>query len=364
MTYLLIGIDCTLSDEHCDTVRLCNSSDGAVVVYLRQGEDAWGREDRESDPVHTQELLETIKNGFGGGFDRAECLLPDEKITYALVRGSVKVSRGPREEATAAPAVEEGMEVLTDALGIPRSRRKAKLKQACRFAGIVEQALSGAKKESLRILDLACGRSYLGFVLVHQLSVLGHEVQLHGVDSNEALVGKCRDILKTLRWTNCTFEVQDLASYAVAAGEYDIVVSLHGCDTLSDEAIRIACGGRVPLLFVAPCCQHELRHQWKAHPLQWISRYGLLEQRLADVLTDAFRCTVLEALGYRVKVLRFAAPDITPKNLLIQAELASGPDPRRAADARTFLRQFGVRPRLAALLEDDPADAPRLHPGS
>ena len=132
---------------------------------------------------------------------------------------------------------------------------------------------------------------------------------------------------------------------------------------MSDEAIRIACGGRVPLLFVAPCCQHELRHQWKAHPLQWVSRYGLLEQRLADVLTDAFRCTVLEALGYRVKVLRFAAPDITPKNLLIQAQLASGPDPRRAADARTFLRQFGVRPRLAALLEADAADTAQGHPG-
>jgi hypothetical protein len=60
---------------------------------------------------------------------------------------------------------------------------------------------------------------------------------------------------------------------------------------------------------------------------------------------------VLEAMGYRVKVLRFAAPDVTPKNLLIQAELTGGPRPERAEAARDFLRRFGVRLRLAALLE-------------
>ena len=159
-----------------------------------------------------------------------------------------------------------------------------------------------------------------------------------------------RRAIEALGWSDSTFEVADLAAYSVQPDAHDIAVSLHGCDTLTDEALRIGWEGRVPLLFVAPCCQHELRHQWRDHPLDWMSRYGLLEQQLADVVTDGFRCLVLEALGYRVKVIRFADPDVTPKNLLIQARLTSDPREGPARKAEAFLEQFGVSPRLAEVL--------------
>jgi len=351
MPYPLIGIDSTLADEECDSVSISNSSDEVAAVYLRLGEDGWGLDDDESDPVHTQELLHIIKQGFGEAHDRVECLLAREKIVYAIEGNSVKIKREPREKQSSSADDQAGWEALTDALGIPKSKRKAKLKQAVQFGKIVERNLPRAHNKELRVLDLACGRSYLGFVLMHQLAARGHSVGLHGVDSNEVLVDKCRAIMAALQWTNCSFEVADLGAYSIRPDAYDIVVSLHGCDTLTDDAIRIACEARVPLLFAAPCCQHELRHLWKTHPLRWISRYGLLEQRLADIFTDGFRCLVLEALGYRVNALRFTAPDVTPKNLLIQAKLASGPRPDRAADARAFLRQFRVRPKLAAVLD-------------
>jgi len=348
--YPLIGLESALVDEGCERVELRSASGGAATVFVRQAEDTWQPEDPASDPIHGKELLERIQAEFGDAFDSVACCLGDEEVVYAVEGGSVRIRRMPRAER-ARGAAPGGLEQVAEALGIPKSKRRAKLKQAVQFGRIVEAALAGEKRRGLRVLDLACGRSYLGFVLVHLLRAGGRDVTLHGVDSSATLVEKCEEIAERLGWADCAFEAAELAGYGVEPEAFDIVVSLHGCDTLTDEAIRVAVEARVPLLFVAPCCQHEMRHQWKQHPLQWVARYGLLEQQLADVLTDAFRCLVLEALGYKVKALRFAAPDVTPKNVLLQARLTSGPRPARARDAVAFIKQFGIRPALAPLLE-------------
>jgi len=350
LRYPLLGLEATLADEACERVVLRAEDGETVAVFVRQGEDDWAPGDPEADPLHAAELGQYIQAAFGETCATVAISLGDEEAVYALEGGSVRIRRGPRQcEAGGLENVD--LQPVAEALGIPKSRRRAKLTQALRFAEIVEAALTGEGRGPLRVLDCACGRSYLGFVLAHLLAARGREVTLHGIDANQTLVEKCREIAEALRWMNCAFETADLAGYGIEPEAFDIAVSLHGCDTLTDHAIRIAVEGRVPLLFVAPCCQHELRHQLGGHPLQWVARYGLLEQRLADVLTDAFRCLVLEAMGYQVKVLRFTAPDVTPKNLLVQARLTSGCRQGRAREAVAFLRQFGVRPTLAPLLE-------------
>jgi len=347
MLHPLMGLASTLADEECTEVRLIGTGGSGGTVYAREAEDSWAPEDPQTEPVHTRQVLTTIQAGFGTQWERIECLLGAEKVVYVVEGGAVRMLRQPADRA----GTEAGMQRLAEALGIPKSKRRPKLKQAQQFTRIVQRALRGAPAGPLRILDLACGRSYLGFVLAHQLAAASNEVTLHGIDSERDLVEKCRQIADDLGWTNATFAVEDLNAYSAPPGAYDLAVSLHACDTLTDEAIRIACEARIPFLFAAPCCQHELRHAWGEHPLRWMNRYGLLEQRLADTLTDGFRCLVLEAAGYRVKVLRFTAPDVTPKNLLIQAELTTGPRPERAEAARAFLDQFGVRLRLADVLE-------------
>ena len=352
MPFALIGLESALGAEDCDRVELGDESGGVGAAFVREGPDAWAAEDPESDPLHARELVELIQRDFGRTYARLACFVGSEKVVYAFEKGAVRVRRVPRAaEDSGAEARRADLAPLADALGIPGTKRKAKLKQARQFAAIVERALGKPSGRELHVLDLACGRSYLGFVLVHLLSAGGRRVVLHGIDSDATLVGKCCEIADSLHWAGCAFETADLASYSAERGTADIVVSLHGCDTLTDDAIRIAWEARGPLLFVAPCCQHELRHQWGRHPLDWMSRYGLLEQRLADVLTDGFRCLVLEALGYQVKTIRFTAPDVTPKNLLIQGRLTSGPRPARVREAVAFMKQFGVQPSLAAVLE-------------
>jgi len=350
MTLPLLGLDAMLADMGCERIELRRP--GGALVFVREGEDTWAPEDGASDAIHTRELRDAIGGELGGDYDRLVCMLAEEQVEYIVERGGVRIERSARPQAPA--EAEGGLGVVAEALGIPRSRRKHKLTQARRFAGIVERAIGQsdvAGSEDLRVLDLACGRSYLGFVLVHLLSAAGRRVRLHGVDASREYVEKSRAIAESLGWDDATFEVADLAAHAVDPGSFDVAVALHGCDTLTDEALRVACEARVPLVFVAPCCQHELRHLLRKHPLDWIARYGLLEQRLADVLTDGFRCLVMQAVGYRVNVLRFVEPDVTPKNLLIQGRLTSGPRPDRAREAGAFMKQFHVRPRLAVLLE-------------
>jgi len=347
----LFGLEATLADEECERAEFHAAAGGGVEVFVRRDADLWGREDEDAHPLHTRELCAKAQAELAGRCERLVCVLAQEQVVYEAQRGGVRVQRLPRDDGSGGPRGAD-LEPVAEALGIPRSRRRAKLAQAAQFARIVADALGGRRAAAgLRLLDLACGRSYLGFVLAHLLGAEGHRVTLHGVDSEPALIDKCRQIAGTLGWSNATFEAADLASHAVEQGAWDVAVCLHGCDTLTDEAIRIAWEGRVPLLFVAPCCQHELRHQWRRHPLAWIARYGLLEQRLADVVTDGFRCLVLEALGYKVRTIRFVEPEVTPKNLLLEARLTSGLRPARARDAGAFLQQFGVRPRLAAVLE-------------
>jgi hypothetical protein len=285
------------------------------------------------------------------------CTLATRCVLFVLERGKVTIKHEARKEERATTGVAgEAWHALTDALGIPRSKRGHKLKQAEQFARIVENGLDGEGGGEVRILDVACGRSYLGFVLYHMLSAGGYRPRLHGIDANATLVEKCCEISRGLGWKDCDFNATDLAQYEPETGAYDVLVSLHGCDTLSDDAIRVGVEGRIPLLFVAPCCQQELRKAWGPHPLEWMGRYGVLEERFADILTDGYRSLVLEARGYRVTVVRFVAPEVTPKNLLIQAKLTAKGLPERAEEAREFERLFSVRPRLASLLADG-ADA-------
>ena len=349
MTAAIFGLNATLSDATCERIVL-RAGGGADAVFLRQGADSWLCEDGGTEPIDTMALSAKIEAELGDAWTCVACCLADHRVAYEVQGGAVRVRRLPR--AAPADSGEAEFKALMDALGIPGSKRKAKFRQACQFGKIVVDALPAACGGPLCLLDLACGRSYLGFFLVDRLRALGRRVVLHGVDAEPRLVERSRRIAEEAGWEGCTFEVGDLADWPAPSGAYDIVLALHACDTLTDDALAIAWQAGAPLVFAAPCCQHELRHLWADHPLQWSARYGLLEQRLADVLTDGLRCLVLEALGYRVKVLRFTDADVSAKNLLIQAERTGRPQAQCAEAALEFFRTFHARPKIARLLEE------------
>jgi hypothetical protein len=133
-----------------------------------------------------------------------------------------------------------------------------------------------------------------------------------------------------------------------------LALSLHACDTATDEAIAkgILWGSR--WILAAPCCQHELHDRLEAPALRPMLRHGILKERTADIVTDAFRALVLRIMGYRTDVVQFIDPEHTAKNLMIRAKkgLARG-DKRFAREYEELKRFWGVEPHIEGLLGEE-----------
>jgi hypothetical protein len=132
----------------------------------------------------------------------------------------------------------------------------------------------------------------------------------------------------------------------------DVLVSLHACDTATDEAIAAGVRLGAEAIVVAPCCHHELALQIAANEKDGLLRHGLLLARQADLVTDALRAAALESLGYRVDVIEFVATEHTPKNVMLRAEHApSKTREQRARRDYTELRdRWHVDPAIERLL--------------
>ncbi|MCA9916762.1 MAG: methyltransferase, partial [Anaerolineales bacterium] len=139
-----------------------------------------------------------------------------------------------------------------------------------------------------------------------------------------------------------------------------IVVALHACDTATDDTLAQGIRWQSEVIIAAPCCHHHLQVQLKERPsppeFDAVLRYGLLHERLGDILTDAFRAAILRMNGYQVTVMQFISPDHTPKNLLLRAvkkgDSAGG---ETGVTEYTHLQQYWqVEPYLAQLLNTSP----------
>ena len=224
---------------------------------------------------------------------------------------------------------------------------------------------SGA--EPLRVVDAGSGKAYMSLALYLYARRRGREVELVGVDSNPEVVERVRAIAQELGYDGARFEAATILDYARAREEpVDLLVSLHACDTATDEAIAAGVRLGAEAIVLAPCCQHEclvqLNHALgQRGPGEWapVLEHGILRARLADLITDSLRASALEALGYRAEAMEFVAAEHTTKNLMIRA--VKRPDRRRAERALREYRElagaWGVKPMLEGLVELDGSDA-------
>lgn len=207
-------------------------------------------------------------------------------------------------------------------------------------------------KSELRIVDCACGKSYLSFVLNYYIKdVLKINCRFTGIDISEGVIQASRGIAKRLGYRNMNFVKGDIRQLiyeeeGVGAIEPDLVVSLHACDTATDYALAYGIRSRARGIVAVPCCHSELLSQYRYEPFREILKQGVLKARMADVLTDGLRCMILEAFGYKVSAVEYVSPLDTPKNLLIQATRVSGFNRTKYKACEDLVKELHADPTL------------------
>ena len=248
---------------------------------------------------------------------------------------------------------------IAGADGAVKPSMQAKFRQVNQFLGQIDAALDELPPRKdpsapLRVVDCGCGKAYLSFAAKAYLEAArGVAVHLCGVDRKEGVVASCRRVAEALECADtATFAVSDIAAFKPETPP-DVVLSLHACDTATDEAIAFGVENGARAIVSAPCCQHELQKTLdpQLRPHRAILRNGILRERLADILTDAFRAQILRVKGYRATVVEFVDPEATARNLLIRAVRVSRPGTGTAvADYEDLREAWGVTPYLATRL--------------
>lgn len=257
---------------------------------------------------------------------------------------------------------------ITDQSGEVKPSRQSKYRQIDEFLRLLAPALDTAMdtgrlprpttERPLRIVDLGCGNAYLTFAAAAFVRDVRHEpVEVIGVDSRpearlrNAAVAADTQMSDSVRFQASAIEAVELADPP------DVVLSLHACDTATDESLARAVRWHAPVILAAPCCHHDIQAQLSQatvpEPYALISRHGILRERFADVLTDALRASIVRQHGYRVDVVQFVGSEHTPRNTLLRAVAHEAPpssDIQREYDDLTTT--WGVRPALARMLTE------------
>jgi SAM-dependent methyltransferase len=247
---------------------------------------------------------------------------------------------------------------MSDLLGRIKPSKMDKYKQVEEFLRLLVPTIEGEIKDqdSLSVVDLGCGHAYLTFGVQEyfkniykdkykDVSILGVDERIDSKEHNERVAERLKADAKFL-----AAKIADTPAQKV-----DIAIALHACDTATDDAIAWAVSNEAKVIMVAPCCMHELQTQVKEAPEPWamLTKYGLVKERLVDLITDSLRAQILKLLGYRVDIIEFIGGEHTARNIMIRAVKTGAPV--QAIDKERYeqmIKQWNVTPYLSKLLSE------------
>lgn len=265
---------------------------------------------------------------------------------------------------------------LTDGEGRVRASMRGKYDQVNEFLKTVSETVGACpdatEAKPFVVVDCGCGKAYLTIALYFYLvQGLGWPtVKVVGVDRRADVIAAARKIADSLDlgdrvvFAESDLETFDLATVGVEG--VDLVVSLHACDTATDEALAKGVEWKAHWILSAPCCQHELQKTIavaSARPagapvageraFAGLLRQSILRERLCDLLTDSFRAMILRILGFKVQVIEFVSSEATARNIMLKCEYGvKRGQPGPVGEYLSLRDHWSVTPWLETRLRD------------
>jgi SAM-dependent methyltransferase len=201
-----------------------------------------------------------------------------------------------------------------------KSDKQDKFVQINKYLEFFSQSIASSElKDDFSVIDMGSGKGYLTFAMYDYLTrILGKKAAVKGIEYRQDMVDLCNNLAQKADFVGLSF-VQGTIENAETQGD-NVLIALHACDTATDEAIFKGINANAKIIMVAPCCHKQIRKQINPQDeLRLLAKFGILEERLSESLTDLIRALILEAYGYQTKVFEFINSEHTPKNLMISA---------------------------------------------
>jgi SAM-dependent methyltransferase len=294
----------------------------------------------------------------------------DETLTVRALKRRTTVHRAGHERRRPAltndrprrhqldPATAPFLEAvgIAGADGTVRQGMAAKFRQVNEFVRSVDALVRDPPGDHITIVDFGCGSAYLTFALYHYFTeIRGLGVTLTGVDRDGTVLEKSARQAAALGWgAGVRFEDVAIDAYEPDVAP-DLVVSLHACDTATDDALGRAVGWDARWILAVPCCHHHLQVQLRRTEfppdVRLLRQHGILFERLGDLLTDGFRAALLRLCGYDAEVYEFVEPEHSAKNVMLRAHRQAGPRPASVRAAYEQMKEaWHVEPYLEHLV--------------
>ena len=281
---------------------------------------------------------------------------------------------------------------LADGSGKIRASMRGKYDQVNEFLKVVKETVQPTD-EPFTVVDCGCVKAYLTISLYFYLTeVLKFQnVKVIGIDRRSDVVAAAKkmaaqlDVADRVLFVEADlneFQISDLKSQIDGSvtsqsnnrtvkqsnnrtvehlNNVSMVVSLHACDTATDEALAKGVEWKARYILSAPCCQHELQKvigaaRPESAPYQGtfdgLMRQSILRERLCDILTDSFRAMILRILGFKVQVIEFVSSEATARNIMLKCEYGVKPGQPGPIGEYLNLRDYWkVTPWLETRLE-------------
>ncbi len=204
--------------------------------------------------------------------------------------------------------------------GQVRAKYYHKFRQINRYVEFIHDVVRKLPEDqTIQVVDFGCGKSYLTFATHYLLTkVCGRDCYVVGLDRRSDVVESCRSAADAIGLKNIEFHIAEISSFE-PVGPVHLAISLHACDTATDDAILQAIRWNSDVILAVPCCQHELANLLKKTAMPVMLEHGILKDRFAALATDGMRAAALSSLGYETQVVEFIDMEHTAKNLLIRA---------------------------------------------